>query len=292
MTLSTDVRTCLEALIVDDSKVMREMIIACLRAHEGLAFTQPASGLEALERLSLKSSTCVVLDLNMPDIGGLRGHRVHSRAGQAAQLADPGGHHARRRGIARPRARRRRHPLHDQAVLTRLLLGEVRALLGARPGLAAMSDPFDAADFIAGFIAEAEEHLTSANANLLSLEEAAAEGRPTPRQVRELFRSLHTIKGLAAMVGVEPIVDVAHAMETVLREADRAAGQLAARRGRAVARRGSRHRAAVRRWPRRSRWPRRRQRSSSDARRPAPTREPSRPVPRPPPRCRPSCGAS
>ena len=89
-----------------------------------------------------------------------------------------------------------------------------------------MSDGFEASEFITGFIAEAEEHLTSANAHLLSLEQAAAKGQPTPRQVRELFRSLHTIKGLAAMVGVEPIVDVAHAMEAVLREADRAAGQL------------------------------------------------------------------
>jgi two-component system chemotaxis sensor kinase CheA len=89
-----------------------------------------------------------------------------------------------------------------------------------------MSGGFDAADFIAGFIAEAEEHLTLANANLLSVEQAAAKGQSTPRQVRDLFRSLHTLKGLAAMVGVEPIVNVAHAMEAVLRDADRAAGRL------------------------------------------------------------------
>ena len=89
-----------------------------------------------------------------------------------------------------------------------------------------MSSGFDPADFIAGFIAEAEEHLTSANANLLSVEVPSAKGQPTPRQVRDLFRSLHTLKGLAAMVGIEPIVDVAHAMEAVLRDADRAAGRL------------------------------------------------------------------
>jgi len=59
-----------EALIVDDSKVMREMVIACLRAQAGLTFTQASSGLEALERLSLKAFDVVVLDLNMPDIGG------------------------------------------------------------------------------------------------------------------------------------------------------------------------------------------------------------------------------
>ena len=60
-----------EILVVDDSKVMREMVIACLRAHEGLAFTHAASGLEAIEKLSLTRFDLVVLDLNMPDIGGV-----------------------------------------------------------------------------------------------------------------------------------------------------------------------------------------------------------------------------
>ena len=39
-----------DILVVDDSKVMREMLIACLRAQEGLAFTQAGSGLEAIEQ--------------------------------------------------------------------------------------------------------------------------------------------------------------------------------------------------------------------------------------------------
>lgn len=60
-----------EILVVDDSKVMREMLIACLRAQEGFAFTQASSGLEAIEQLSLKSFDLLLLDLNMPDIGGV-----------------------------------------------------------------------------------------------------------------------------------------------------------------------------------------------------------------------------
>jgi two-component system chemotaxis response regulator CheY len=60
-----------EILVVDDSKVMREMVIACLRQREGLAFAQASSGLEAIERLSLQPFDALVLDLNMPDIGGL-----------------------------------------------------------------------------------------------------------------------------------------------------------------------------------------------------------------------------
>jgi two-component system, chemotaxis family, chemotaxis protein CheY len=60
-----------ELLVVDDSKVMRDMIIACLRADPSLNFTHAASGLEAIEQLSLRPFDLVVLDLNMPDIGGV-----------------------------------------------------------------------------------------------------------------------------------------------------------------------------------------------------------------------------
>ena len=58
-------------LIVDDSKVMRDMIVACLRAESGALFTHASSGLDAIEQLSLKTFDLVVLDLNMPDIGGI-----------------------------------------------------------------------------------------------------------------------------------------------------------------------------------------------------------------------------
>lgn len=60
-----------EILVVDDSKVMREMIIACLRPVAGANFTHAASGLEAIEKLSVAKFDLVLLDLNMPDIGGL-----------------------------------------------------------------------------------------------------------------------------------------------------------------------------------------------------------------------------
>ena len=60
-----------ELLVVDDSKVMRDMIVACLRGDPALRFTHAASGLEAIEQLSLRPFSLVVLDLNMPDIGGI-----------------------------------------------------------------------------------------------------------------------------------------------------------------------------------------------------------------------------
>ncbi|MFP2902162.1 response regulator [Corallococcus sp. 4LFB] len=60
-----------EVLVVDDSKVMRDMVVACLRPHPDSRFTQASSGLEAIEQLSLKPYDLLVLDLNMPDIGGI-----------------------------------------------------------------------------------------------------------------------------------------------------------------------------------------------------------------------------
>jgi two-component system chemotaxis sensor kinase CheA len=89
-----------------------------------------------------------------------------------------------------------------------------------------MSDPVDLREFVAGFLVEAEEHLRFAKPHLLAADEAARRGEASPRAVRELFRSLHTMKGLAAMIGVEPIVDIAHGMEAVLRAADRGSGKL------------------------------------------------------------------
>ncbi len=80
---------------------------------------------------------------------------------------------------------------------------------------------FASGEFVAGFIAEAEEHLAAAGRRLLQLDEAARAGKTDPRAVRDLFRALHTIKGLSSMIGVEPIAEVAHAMESVLRTADR-----------------------------------------------------------------------
>ena len=126
-----------EALIVDDSKVMREMIIACLRAHAGLVFMQAASGLEALERLSLKLFDVVVLDLNMPDIGGyeviefIRG-QDKLRALPILVVTTRGDDSSRTRALAAGATRFMTKPFAPEA-----LLGEVRALLDAAPGTAA-----------------------------------------------------------------------------------------------------------------------------------------------------------
>lgn len=60
-----------QVLVVDDSKVMRDMVVACLRPLPEVSFTHASTGLEAIERMSLKPFDLMVLDLNMPDIGGI-----------------------------------------------------------------------------------------------------------------------------------------------------------------------------------------------------------------------------
>jgi len=125
-----------ELLIVDDSKVMREMIAACLRAEPGLAFSHAESGLEAIERLSLKKYDLVVLDLNMPDIGGVevlefvRG-QDKLRTLPILIVTTRGDESSRTRALEAGASRFMTKPFTPDAIL-----GEVRALLGRKPGAA------------------------------------------------------------------------------------------------------------------------------------------------------------
>ncbi len=47
------------------------MVAACLRPLGEVAFEFAGTGLEAIERLTLADFDLVVLDLNMPDVGGV-----------------------------------------------------------------------------------------------------------------------------------------------------------------------------------------------------------------------------
>lgn len=82
------------------------------------------------------------------------------------------------------------------------------------------------AEFVSAYVLEAEEHLSTASTHLLAIETAIRGGEANLRGVREVFRALHTIKGLSAMVGVEPVVVLSHRMEALLRTADRTHARL------------------------------------------------------------------
>jgi two-component system chemotaxis response regulator CheY len=57
-------------LVVDDSPTIRRMVKVAL-ADVAPAFVEAATGLEAIEQLTLNTVQLMVLDLNMPDMHGL-----------------------------------------------------------------------------------------------------------------------------------------------------------------------------------------------------------------------------
>jgi two-component system chemotaxis sensor kinase CheA len=75
-------------------------------------------------------------------------------------------------------------------------------------------------------VLEVEDLLETASTQLLAVEAALRAGGANLKGVREAFRSLHTIKGLSAMVGVEPVVTIAHRMEAILRSSDSRSSRL------------------------------------------------------------------
>ncbi|HEY5922873.1 MAG TPA: chemotaxis protein CheW [Kofleriaceae bacterium] len=92
-----------------------------------------------------------------------------------------------------------------------------------------MAETVDLREFVGGFIAESDQIVASATAGLLEIEQANVRGELRAKTVRDLFRALHTLKGLAGMMGIQPIVELAHAFENVVRAADQAGGRLTAR---------------------------------------------------------------
>lgn len=71
---------------------------------------------------------------------------------------------------------------------------------------------FDKSDIVEFFLIEAGEHIQNLNNGLLSLEK----DQSNSEIIDELFRAAHTLKGSAAMMGLQGISDVAHKAEDML----------------------------------------------------------------------------
>jgi two-component system chemotaxis response regulator CheY len=59
------------ALVVEDSAVMREIIVSSLAAFPDISAVEVTNGFEALKILPQKSFDIILTDINMPDINGL-----------------------------------------------------------------------------------------------------------------------------------------------------------------------------------------------------------------------------
>src|SRR5215472_15558208 len=77
---------------------------------------------------------------------------------------------------------------------------------------AAESALADDPELIHDFVVESREHISSIETNLLALEKDAL----LLDAVHGVFRSFHTIKGLAGFLGFGPLQEVAHETETLL----------------------------------------------------------------------------
>lgn len=78
-----------------------------------------------------------------------------------------------------------------------------------------MSDPRD--NVQQEFLAEAQELVEALSRDLLLLDEAQhREERVEPGLINEIFRSVHTLKGIAGMFGYQHVGTIAHALEDLL----------------------------------------------------------------------------
>jgi two-component system chemotaxis sensor kinase CheA len=73
------------------------------------------------------------------------------------------------------------------------------------------------------FYAECDDHLLAARRSLLKLEEADT---PDPQELEDVFRRLHSLKGILGMAGLQSAERVAHRAEDYLRGATRAEGRI------------------------------------------------------------------
>jgi two-component system chemotaxis sensor kinase CheA len=68
----------------------------------------------------------------------------------------------------------------------------------------------------AEFVIEAEELLESMGDRLTGLEKDAEEGNVDPGMVNDFFRSMHTLKGLSGMLGLQNISELSHSLENLM----------------------------------------------------------------------------
>ncbi len=66
------------------------------------------------------------------------------------------------------------------------------------------------------FLTEARDHLVTINQSLIALEHAPVSSGRGRESVDELFRAVHTVKGMSGVMGYDAVGALSHAMETLL----------------------------------------------------------------------------
>ena len=68
------------------------------------------------------------------------------------------------------------------------------------------------------FLAEAQELIETLSRDLLILDEGQKSGQRNPESLNELFRGVHTLKGLSGMFGFERLGRMSHILEDLLED--------------------------------------------------------------------------
>src|SRR4051812_6013468 len=66
------------------------------------------------------------------------------------------------------------------------------------------------------FLSEAQEIVEGLGRDLLSIDEGLRAGRVDPSQVNDVFRAVHTLKGLAGLFGASRMASLSHELEELL----------------------------------------------------------------------------
>ena len=205
------------ALIVDDSSAVRAFVRAALEERGFARVEEAETGFEALRVLASNAFDIVIVDVNMPDINGLEllAFMKKSPRQQAARrilISTEVGQVDTQRGLELGADAFLRKPFQ----VARAQRAGSGALVG-RGGSVTVSDPRD--NVQQEFLAEAQELVEALSRDLLLLDEAHHRGeRIDPALINEVFRSVHTLKGIAGMFGYQHVGAVAHALEDLLED--------------------------------------------------------------------------
>src|SRR6476620_7445129 len=66
------------------------------------------------------------------------------------------------------------------------------------------------------YLAEVQEIIEALSRDLLVLDQAQKDGHVEPDLINEVFRAVHTLKGIAGMFGYQQLGTVAHSLEDLL----------------------------------------------------------------------------
>lgn len=88
-------------------------------------------------------------------------------------------------------------------------------------GMSSEFSPEFQAELLDDFYAECDEHLANIRARLTALESALIQQGADPGALESLFRSMHSLKGISAIVDLRPVEELAHAAEDFLRRLTR-----------------------------------------------------------------------